>query len=244
MKYAIIDFRMRSVEKEFIKSLGYELIENNFNLDVYDEISAHVDIYYLKVGRVLFAAPERADKLPFAATTCVTHVGGKYPLDVPYNVCIVGNNAVHNFKYTDEVIKTYLINSGYRLIDVGQGYARCSTFPVDDNSCITSDIGVARALMDAGIEVLYVSEPDVKLKTRTNKIFEKQSQMSFMDSTMEGFIGGAMARFGDTVVLFGDVNNLINANKIKSFIEKKGLKFHHFEGLDVVDYGGVVEVNI
>ena len=68
MKYAIIDFRMRNVEKEYIKSLGYELIENNFNLDVYDEISAHVDIYYLKVGRVLFAAPEKMDLLPISAT--------------------------------------------------------------------------------------------------------------------------------------------------------------------------------
>ena len=37
-------------------------------------------------------------------------------------------------------------------------------------------------------------------------------------------------------------NCLINGNKIKSFVEKKGLKFHHFEGLDVVDYGGVLEV--
>lgn len=243
MKYAIIDFRMRGIEKEYIRSLGYELIENDFNLDVYDEISAHVDIYYLKVGRVLFAAPEKVEKLQIASTYGVAHVGEKYPLDVPYNVCIVGNNAIHNFKYTDEVVKTYLINKGYRLIDVGQGYARCSTFPLDENSCITSDIGIARALIDSGLDVLYVSEPDVKLKTRTNKIFIKQSQMSFKDSDMQGFIGGAMARFGDTVVLFGDINNLINGSKIRAFIEKKGLKFHHFEGLDVVDYGGVIEVN-
>jgi competence protein ComEC len=49
-KYAVVDFRMRKVEKEYIESLGYEIIENGFNLDVYDEISSHVDIYYLKAG--------------------------------------------------------------------------------------------------------------------------------------------------------------------------------------------------
>ena len=138
----------------------------------------------------------------------------------------------------------YLERHGFKLINVEQGYTNCSIVGLDDNSCITSDIGIARALMDNGIDTLYVCEPDIKLKRRTNRIFIKETQMSFENSPMQGFIGGAMARLGDTVILFGDVNNLVNGSKIKSFVEKKGLKFHHFEGLDVVDYGGVLEVNI
>lgn len=241
-KYAVVDFRMRKVEKEYIESLGYEIIENGFNLDVYDEISSHVDIYYLKAGNVVFSAPEKRGQVPFNTVNCVTTVGGEYPFDVPYNVCIVGKNAIHNFKYTDNVVKFYLERHGYNLIDVEQGYSKCSTCVVDDNSCITTDIGIARKLLDAGIDTLYVSEPDIKLKTRANKIFVKESTMSFVDSTMQGFIGGALARLGNTVILFGDISNLVNGSKIKSFVEKKGLKFHHFEGLDVVDYGGVLEV--
>ena len=98
--------------------------------------------------------------------------------------------------------------------------------------------------MDAGVDTLYAYEPDIKLKKRLSDIFKDESRMSFVDSKMQGFIGGAMARLGDTVILFGDVSNLVNGTKIMKFIEKKGLKFHHFEGLDVVDYGGVIEVNI
>lgn len=241
-KYAVVDFRMRKVEKEYIESLGYEIIENGFNLDVYDEISSHVDIYYLKAGDVVFSAPEKRGQVPFNTVNCVATVGGEYPLDVPYNVCIVGKNAIHNFKYTDNVVKFYLERHGYNLIDVEQGYSKCSTCVVDDNSCITTDIGIARKLLDAGIDTLYVSEPDIKLKTRANKIFVKESTMSFVDSEMQGFIGGAMARLGDTVILFGDISNLVNGTKIKNFVEKKGLKFHHFEGLDIVDYGGILEV--
>lgn len=242
MKYAVIDFRMRAVEKDFLRNLGYTVIDNGFNINVYDEVSAHVDIYYLKVGNVVFAAPEKRNLLPFNVVCCTTPVGGVYPSDIPYNVCIVGNNAIHNFKHTDTVLKMYLEGHGFNLINVEQGYTNCSTVVLDDNSCITSDIGIARALMDNGIDTLYVSEPDIKLKRRSNKMFIKESQMSFENSPMQGFIGGAMARLGDTVILFGDVNNLINGNKIKNFVEKKGLKFHNFEGLEVVDYGGVLEV--
>ena len=241
-KYAVVDFRMRKIEKEYIKSLGYEIIENGFNLSTYDEIASHVDIYYLKVGDMVFSAPEKKGILPFTTVSGTTPIGDKYPTDIPYNVCVVGNNAIHNFKYTDNIVKFYLERHGYNLIDVEQGYANCSCCVVDNNSCITSDMGIAKALMDAGVDTLYAYEPDIKLKKRLSDIFKDESRMSFVDSKMQGFIGGAMARLGDTVVLFGDVENLVNGTKIRNFIEKKGLNFHHFEGLDVVDYGGILEV--
>ena len=242
-KYAVVDFRMRKIEKEYIQSLGYEVIENGFNLNTYDEIASHVDIYYLKVGDVVFSAPEKKGIMPFNTVSCTTPIGKEYPLDIPYNVGVVGNNAIHNFKYTDSIVKFYLERHGYNLINVEQGYANCSTCTLDDNSCITSDIGIAKALIDAGIDTLFVTEPDIKLKKRTNTIFKDESRMSFENSDMQGFIGGAMTRLGDTVIIFGDIENLVNGNKIKRFVEKKGLKLHYFEGLDVVDYGGVLEVN-
>lgn len=241
-KYVVVDFRMRKVEKEYLKSLGYEIIENGFNLNTYDEVSSHVDIYYLKVGSMVFSAPEKKGLTPFNTVSCTTPIGSKYPEDIPYNVCIVGKNAVHNFKYTDSIVKFYLQRHEYNMINVEQGYSNCSTCVLNDDTCITSDISIAKALMDAGVDTLYVCEPDIKLKRRTNTIFKDESRMSFENSDMQGFIGGAMARIGDTVVIFGDIANLVNGNKIRKFVEKKGLKLHYFEGLDVVDYGGVLEV--
>lgn len=241
-KYCVVDFRMRKIEKEYIASLGYEVIQNDFDLNVYDEIAAHVDVYYTKIGNVIFAAPNKKDKVPFTVQLCTSEVGKEYPHDVPYNVCIIGNKIVHNFKYTDPIIKMYLEKNNYQIINVEQGYSNCSIAVIDNDSCITSDISIARSLVDAGIDTLYVSEPDIRLKKRTNSIFVDQSKMSFCDSEMSGFIGGAMTRLGDQVIVFGDINKLTNGKKIKSFIEKKGLKLHYFEGLDVVDYGGVLEV--
>ena len=48
-KIAIIDNRMRKIEKEKLIELGYELIEINESTKVYPEISSHVDIFACKV---------------------------------------------------------------------------------------------------------------------------------------------------------------------------------------------------
>ena len=241
-KYVLVDFRMRKEEKDYIKSLGYNIKEVSYNIDLYDEIAAHVDISYLKIGDRIITSPDRFVELSKIVECNVgkTELSSKYPNDIAYNVCIMGENAIHNFKYTDTVVKEILINQEYNLIDVNQGYTKCSIAVIDDKSCITSDIDVAKKLIDNGIDVLFVYEPDIKLLKRTNPNETMQSRMFFEYSDMQGFIGGAMTRIGDEVILFGDVNKLLNKDKIISFIKNKGLKFKWFEGLDVIDYGSTV----
>ena len=53
MKYIIIDNRMRKTEKEFLKSLGYILIELPKSNKTYPEISSHVDIFCSKIYETL-----------------------------------------------------------------------------------------------------------------------------------------------------------------------------------------------
>ncbi|MDD2628128.1 MAG: hypothetical protein PHR25_04430 [Clostridia bacterium] len=166
-----------------------------------------------------------------------------YPGDIPYNVFIIGKKAFHNFKNTDKKVKEILEKQGYECIDVSQGYANCSVAIIDEKSCVTSDINIAKALIDADIEVLFVVEQDIKLLKRTNSKVEKQNSMFFEYSDMQGFIGGAMATFGDTVVIFGDIENFFNKEKIIKFIEARGKKIKYFEKQEIIDYGGVITLN-
>lgn len=53
MKYLIIDKRMREIEKNFLKNLGYELIELEKSENVYPEISSHVDIFCCRIDDTL-----------------------------------------------------------------------------------------------------------------------------------------------------------------------------------------------
>ena len=57
----IIDERMRQIEKEKLKELGYNLIEIKQSEKVYAEISAHVDIFTCKIGDKLIIEPSQYD---------------------------------------------------------------------------------------------------------------------------------------------------------------------------------------
>ena len=62
-------------------------------------------------------------------------------------------------------------------------------------------------------------------------------------SNRNGFIGGAVSRIGDKIIVFGDLNKIDINGTIREFINQKGIKIIDFQGLDVIDYGGIVEIN-
>lgn len=245
-KYLVVDFRMRQIEKEYLKNMGYEIIENEDSPLIYDEVCAHPDMYYTKINDKIYLSKDKyillKDKLPFKVNMGFSEVKGTYPQDVLYNVCIMGKNAIHNFKFTDLFVKKYLEEQDFNLIDVKQGYSKCSICVVDDNSCIVSDISIATTLLNNNIDVLYVSEKDIKLLRRISATIKDYKKNGFEYSDMEGFIGGAMVRLEDKMIVFGDEKKLSNYVKIKKFIENKGLELVGFENLDIIDYGAVVEV--
>ena len=246
-KNCLVDFRMRKIEKDYLRSLGYNIIENVYNLDLYDEIASHIDIEYVKVDRNIVVSPKRYVEYQKELSACNNtiikgkdNVSGVYPKDILYNVCIIGKRAIHSFKYTDPRLKEILVSNGYECIDVSQGYSNCSILVIDENSCITGDIKIAKTLLDYGIDVLFVNEPDIKLLKRTGINENNIQRMFFEYSDMSGFIGGSMACIGDTIIVFGDINNFVNKDKIVSFIESKGKKVKDFEGLNIIDYGGIM----
>lgn len=236
MKCLLIDERMRKVEKEKLKNLGYELIQVRKSNIVYEEISSHVDIFVCKVGDKVIIEKSQFDNiktiLPEGLTTIKQGeeaVGASYPEDIKYNVCIIGKKAFHNFKYTDPAIKQELINQNYELINVKQGYTNCSIAVIDQNSAITSDKGLYKELVRNNIDTLFLDyTPDIKL------------HLNGKYSNKNGFIGGAMSRLGDNIVVFGDLNKIDKNEQLSNFIRKKNLNLIDFEGLDVVDYGGTV----
>ena len=233
MKYLIIDNRMRLVEKNKLKELGYNLIEINRNNNVYEEISSHVDIFTCKIGNVLVIEPSLKISLPleYMVVSGEECIGLKYPTDIKYNVCTIGKKAIHNFQYTDSIIKEELIKQGYELINTTQGYTNCSIAVIDENSAIVTDKGLYKILKKHNIDVLYIEyEPDIKLLTSEGY------------SNRKGFIGGAISRVGDDVVVFGDLDKIDCNDDIRNFIISKKLNIIDFKDLDVIDYGGIVEL--
>lgn len=233
--HLIIDGRMRKIEKEKLKELGYNLIEIKPSKNVYEEISAHVDIFTCKIGNKLivepsvYAAIKEQLLLNFEIDRGQENIQNKYPHDIKYNVAILGKKGIHNFEFTDPKIKKELKENGYELINTTQGYTNCSIAVIDENSAIVTDKGLYKILQKHGIEVLYLqNKPDIKLLTHKE----------YSDKT--GFIGGAISKVDDNIIVFGDLNKIDENNQIRNFIESKKLNIIEFKGLDVIDYGGIL----
>ena len=234
MKKIIIDERMRQIEKIKLKELGYEIIEIKKSNKVYPEISSHVDIFTCKIGEKIVVEPSQYVNISSMPVVIKGNeeIESEYPYDIKYNVCTIGKRALHNFKYTDSVLKDELIKQGYELINTTQGYTNCSIAVIDENSAIVTDKGLYKILQKHNIAVLYLEyEPDIKLLN------------SGKYSNRNGFIGGAISRIGEKIIVFGDLNKIDINGKIRQFINKKGTQIIDFQGLDVIDYGGIVEIS-
>lgn len=129
--------------------------------------------------------------------------GAKYPYDVLFNACLVGNNLICNEKTISKLILDEAKAQGYQIVNVSQGYTKCSICVVSDNAIITADCGIAKACRERKIDVLEISQGHISLPP-----------YDF------GFIGGASGTRGDKVYFCGSLGTHPDGEKIKGFCLK------------------------
>ncbi len=151
-----------------------------------------------------------------------------YPDDCRYNAACTGKFFIHRLDITDsELLAAAKASCGneLELIDVRQGYTKCSTIIVDENSIITYDKGIAKPCEAAGMNVLIVEPDFVKLRGANT-----------------GFIGGASGRVDGEIVFNGDLSVHPNFREITAFIEAQGLGCKWFESYELEDIGSIITV--
>lgn len=218
MKKILIDERIRPEEEKYL-SKYFEITKIPLSKDVYDEISGHSDIFYCKINDKIICAPN-APIIDNSFIMGMSKVNNKYPEDVAYNACQIGNIIIGS-KYTDKTINPDII--------VKQGYVKCSICVTSPNSCITTDKNIYDELTKHEIDVTYIQEHNIKLLDRAGK-----------STQMQGFIGGASFIFDNKFVLFGDIQTLESKEKILKHLQKYNLQLINFKGLDANDYGGAI----
>ncbi|WP_456077918.1 DUF6873 family GME fold protein [Mogibacterium diversum] len=151
-----------------------------------------------------------------------------YPGDCRYNAACTGKFFIHRLDITDSELLAAAkasCENELELIDVRQGYAKCSTVIIDENSIITYDRGIAKPCEAAGMNVLLVKSGFVKLRGADT-----------------GFIGGASGRVGDEIVFNGDLSAHPNFREITAFIEGRGLGCKWFESYELEDIGSIITI--
>lgn len=147
----------------------------------------------------------------------------EYPNDIGYNIFRIGNHFIHKKGYTDEIIKKYYEKTGISLINVTQGYTKCSIALVDHQSAITSDKNIAEKLSHVGYDILLVENGWIDLP-----------------GYGYGFIGGASGHISPKDMVFtGSLFNHPDRVKIEDFIKNKGIEIIYLSKEDIIDLGTV-----
>lgn len=151
-------------------------------------------------------------------------VGMHYPEDCAYNVGIVGKKCFLSKKACDEILYKNLIEEGYEVIEVKQGYAKCSICPIDENSFITGDIAIYKAGKKLGMDVLLISNDNISLPGFSN-----------------GFFGGCTGMSSHNELLInGNIDLLPDAKYIKEFLADKNITIKILTKGEVTDIGSII----
>lgn len=226
MKYVIADNRIDKKCESGLRERGFELIKLPCFPVLQEPVSAHPDmLLFLGEGRIachkdyFSIAQNEISKISEITNTEITlsceKIDSEYPKDVLFNAAAVGNKLICRLDAVSEKIKM-----GYDIINVKQGYAKCSTCVVSDNAIITADNSIAKAAEKNGIDVLLVSSNGVRL-----------------DGYDCGFIGGASGSDQDNVYFCGNVDLHPDGERIKGFCQKHGKAAISLSDEPLYDFG-------
>ena len=189
----------------------------------------HADMQIIHINGNIFVCSESLYEyykkaLPGAEIYCGETPCGKYPDNILYNACIIGNKMFCNSKYTDATVLQKAKEAGLNVIDVKQGYTKCSTAVVADNAVITSDKGLQKIYAENGIDVLLISEGHIILKGYDH-----------------GFIGGCCGKTDKDILWFyGDITAHPDHPAIKEFCKKYGCDIAYLKDRPLTDIGSIL----
>ncbi len=199
--------------QDYLKSSGYELVlVDSPNGLVDPAISCHPDVFLCKLGIHESAPIVFADQSELAFG---------YPAEAAFNAACTGRYFIHNLPVTNPLLLASAKAAGMELIHVRQGYTKCSTVIVDEQSIITYDVGIARACSD--LDVLLISPGHVQLPGYET-----------------GFIGGCSGRVGNEIIFNGNLAAHPDFVQIGEFIKARGLKCTWFDEYPLTDIGSIL----
>ena len=147
-------------------------------------------------------------------------LSSKYPSDILLNAFAFQNIFIHNLKHTDQVILDYYKKSGYDLVNIKQGYAKCSCLVTHD-FVITSDGGIYETLKDL-IPIYKIDHGGIKLQNFNY-----------------GFIGGASGVLGKKIFFTGDFSHHSSHEEILKIINKYDYEIEILTKDQIEDFGSI-----
>ncbi|MTI49530.1 MAG: hypothetical protein FH761_16985 [Firmicutes bacterium] len=230
----VVDGRAKEIISE-LERMNTKVISTIRCPKLYDAISYHPDIVMHPIShKKIIVAPEvyeyykeKLKKYGFEILKGEKKLKEKYPNNIAYNVARIFNYAIHNFKYTDEKLKFYLKKEGIELVNVKQGYTKCSVSIVGEKAIMTSDISIYKTLGKLGIDTLLIEQGYIELP-----------------GINYGFIGGSTGLLSDKELLFtGRYDDHPSRNNINNFLKKNQVMANIITSEKIIDLGSIIPLN-
>lgn len=192
---------------------GYNIIPTKKINSFLEPEQKHADMQVIKIR----------DKV-FTLDDCVKTPGRIYPQNILLNCLYMNGTLFGKLDAIDDIVLDYCEDNNIKLVNVAQGYAKCSTLMLNDNAAITADRSIEKALIKNGAEVLLIEPGHIELTG-----FDY------------GFIGGASFCDDNKTFFFGNVKAHHDYERIKQFCSKNKLNIKILcEDMPLTDIGGAV----
>lgn len=206
-----------------LNSLDIPTIKVEYCNDLQLPVSNHADMLFYQIDckKILTyhkctAEMSELTNMGFKVIISNEKLQQNYPNDVQFNVARLSNFIICNQQYTHPNIL-----SNVDCINTNQGYAKCSTLIVDDNSIITADISIANAAVKNGVSTLLITHGSIVL-----------------NGYNYGFIGGCGVKIDESTIYFtGNILSHPESLKIIEFLNARNVNFICGSYPQLVDVG-------
>ncbi|MCI1964719.1 MAG: hypothetical protein LKJ17_01085 [Oscillospiraceae bacterium] len=214
-----------------LKSFGIKVIPVEARALLAGPVQSHADMacHHLGGRKIIAAKGENQfaaslRQYGFEVLESDSIVCDPYPNDSALNAARIGSYLIANSKVLDRTILNDCILENIKIIEVRQGYAKCSTAVVDEKSIITSDRGIELAAKRVGLSVLKIRPGFIRLP-----------------GYAYGFIGGACGLISRNELVFtGNPKVHPDFDQIKKFLDCRKIKITALSERPLLDIGGMI----
>ena len=230
--FCFIDYRTTDEEIKSLENQGFTCIKIPKCTSLYNAIDGHVDIQLAILDKckkevIIHKNMDKNFKnlliskgIKIHETAC--SLNSTYPNNIILNALILKNYFIHNLKFTDsELIKSQNFK---KLVNVNQGYTKCSCLPLNEKAIITSDMGIYNTLSKEGFDILLLPPGDIDLP-----------------GLDYGFIGGTGGMISETTMaFFGSLDHYLYGESVKNFLSKYNITPLYLKNDKLTDRGSIL----
>lgn len=194
-----------------------------------DPVNSHADLQILHMGiNDIFCQNEHLCTGEFKSNFNIKKIqalaGNSYPDDVRLNCAIIGNKIICNTKTIAREILEYAELNGLTIINVNQGYTKCSICIINDNAIITDDKSIYSAAGKFLNDALFISKGSIGL-----------------NGYGYGFIGGCCGKIDKNKIVFnGAIESHKDYKQIIDFLSRNSIECIELHQNPLYDIGGIL----